>query len=395
MSTQTSYTSLQGADKKKSVAIMTWYAYRNYGTALQAAAISYVVAKLGYLPHFVSYDPKKSQSTMPVAKRPLIQRVTGKAKRFLSPRPLAVVERDAAFDRFIDANLEFTETLAPDRLAELSDRFDAFVCGSDQIWSPRFLDPRYYLDFVTQPLKKVAYAPSFGCEHINDEDKAERIASLLREFGSIAVREKSGADIVEELTGKRPQVVLDPTLLLDANAWSGLSRPYPVTEEPYCLFYFLGSNRGNMKAARRIAKSSNLRVFEVPVFQNRQGRPGVLGPDVGPAEFVSLVKGASLVCTDSFHGMVFSTLFEKPFVPFERFDPNDPASQNTRVYNFLNMTGLDGILLSRSRLTDWRKLANPQIDYRAVRKRVAARREESLRYLRDALGNAARVTSPS
>lgn len=395
MSTQTCYTSLQGADKKKSVAIMTWYAYRNYGTALQAAAISRAVAKLGYRPHFVSYDPKKSQGTLPAAKRPLTQRVTGKAKRFLSPRPLAVAERDAAFDRFIDANLEFTDTLAPDRLAGLSDRFDAFVCGSDQIWSPRFLDPRYFLDFVAQSQKKVAYAPSFGCERIDDDSKAKRIASLLREFGSISVREKSGADIVEGLTGKRPQVVLDPTLLLDADVWSELARPYPITEEPYCLFYFLGSSKGNMMAARRIAEYSRLRVLEVPVFQNRQGRPGVLGPDVGPAEFVSLVKGASLLCTDSFHGMVFSILFEKPFVSFERFDPNDSASQNTRIYNFLNMTGLDGILLSRSHLANWRELANPKIDYRAVRKRLKARREESLRYLLDALENATRTTLPS
>lgn len=65
------------------------------------------------------------------------------------------------------------------------------MCGSDQIWSPRFLDPRYFLDFVAQSQKKVAYAPSFGCERIDDESKVKRIVSLLREFGSISVREKS------------------------------------------------------------------------------------------------------------------------------------------------------------------------------------------------------------
>ncbi len=318
----------------------------------------------------------------------MIRRALGKAKWLLSPHPLVAAERDAAFDRFINANLTFTEALPPKRLAELSDCFDAFVCGSDQIWSPRCFDPRYYLDFVAQPQKKVAYAPSFGCERIDDDDKAQRIVALLREFGSIAVREESGADIVEKLTGKRPLVVLDPTLLLDADAWSELAYPYPIGEKPYCLFYFLGSDKGNMKAARLIAESADLRVLEVPVFQNRQGRPGALGPDVGPAEFVSLVKGSSLVCTDSFHGMVFSALFERPFVPFERFDPRDPASQNTRVYNFLSMTGLEGILLSRARLASWQEFANPQIDYETVGKRIEARREESLSYLRDALDDA-------
>lgn len=388
MSRQVSQAPLQEVGKKNSVAIMAWYAYRNYGTALQAAAMSYVVAKLGYRPYFVTYDPKQAQSTLLAAKRTLAQRAFGKARWLLSPHPLVAVERNAAFDRFIDVNLEFTEALAPDRLAELSDRFDAFVCGSDQIWSPRCLDTRYYLDFVREPQKKIAYAPSFGCERIEDEDKAKIIAALLRDFGEIAVREESGAEIIEELTGERPQVVLDPTLLLDASAWFNFARSYPVGENPYCLFYFLGNYRGNVKAARRIAESAGLRVLEMPVFQNRQGLPGELGPDVGPAEFLSLVRDASLVCTDSFHGMVFSALFGKPFIPFERFDPNDPASQNTRVYNFLNMTGLQRILLPRSRLKDWREFANPSIDYEDVGERIEKRREDSLKYLRGALANA-------
>lgn len=379
----------------KNVAIMTWYAYRNYGTVLQAAAMSRSVANLGYRPHLVSYEPGQARS-MTLAEKPnLVQRAREKAKRLLLPHPLVATEREAAFDRFIAANIKLTETLVPGRLAELSDRFDAFVCGSDQIWSPRCLDTRYYLDFVKEPWKKVAYAPSFGCEQIGDEGKAKIIASLLHDFEKIAVREESGADIVEELTGKRPQVVLDPTLLLDSNVWSGLARPYPVGKKPYCLFYFLGSHGGNARAAHRIAELAGLRVLEIPVFQNRQGRPGVLGPDVGPAEFVSLVQHAELVCTDSFHGMAFSALFEKPFVPFERFDPNDKASQNTRVYNFLAMTGLEGILLSRSRLKNWRGVANPQINYAAVRKSLQARRRESLSYLRDALGGATQGARPS
>lgn len=369
---------------------MTWYSYRNFGTALQAAAMSRAVSQLGYRPFFVSYDPVPVQSSQPKLKRRIIRRALGKAKWHLSPHPLVATERDDAFDRFINANLTLTETLPPERLPELSDHFDAFVCGSDQIWSPRCFDARYYLDFVGDSQKKVAYAPSFGCEHIEDGGKAKLIASLLREFGNIAVREESGANIVEKLTGERPQVVLDPTLLLDADAWSELAGQYPVGKEPYCLFYFLGSHRENARAARHIAESFDLRVLEVPVFQNRQGRPGVLRPDVGPAEFISLVRDASLVCTDSFHGMVFSVLFERPFIAFERFDPNDPASQNTRVYNFLNMTGLEGILASRSRLANRWELASPQIDYEAVGQRIAARREESLRYLRDALDGATR-----
>lgn len=378
---------LQGDPYKSSIALMTWYSYRNYGTALQAAAMSRTVSKLGYHPLVISYDPRKVRRASVTAKRSLAQRALKKAKRLLSPRPMAGKERDASFDRFISSNLEFTEALPPERLPELSEQFDAFVCGSDQIWSPRCFDASYYLDFVKDSQKKIAYAPSFGCDSIEDDEIACCIASLLREFRDIAVREESGASIVESLIGERPKVVLDPTLLLDADEWHDFEKPYPVGEEPYCLLYFLGNCKGNERAAYRIAGSAGLRVLEVPVFQNRQGRPGVLGPDVGPAEFVSLVQHASLVCTDSFHGMVFSTLYERPLVPFERFDPNDVASQNTRVYNFLSMTGLEGTLLSRSRLKDLRDFAIPQIEYRTVRERIAARRKDSLSYLSDSLAS--------
>lgn len=389
---QSARLSFQEPVNQGSAAIMTWYSYRNYGTALQAVAMSCTIAKLGFRPFVVSYDPVPAQRAAGGKRRPFVRRAVGKAKWLLSFRPLVAKEHDAAFDHFISSNLEFTETLPSERLSELSDRFDAFVCGSDQIWSPRCFDARYYLDFVKESQKKIAYAPSFGCDSMEDGERARRITSLLRGFGSIAVREESGADIIEGLIGERPKVALDPTLLLDADEWRSLSKPYPVGEQPYCLFYFLGSHRGNERAARRIAGSAGLRVLEVPVFQNRQGRQGVLGPDVGPAEFVSLARGASLVCTDSFHGMVFSTLFEKPFVPFERFDPNDTASQNTRVYNFLSMVGLEGILLSRSRLGNWRDLVSPQIDYGNVGKRIASRRKDSLSYLRDALTNAVRCS---
>lgn len=377
------------------MAIMTWFSYCNYGTALQAVAMSRTIARLGYHPLFVSYDPEPAQRAAGNMKRSFAQRVIGKARWILSPHPLVAKERDVAFAHFINANLDFTKPLSSDRLAELSGRFDAFVCGSDQIWSPRCFDACYYLDFVNDPQKKIAYAPSFGCDSIEEDEKARRIASLLREFGSIAVREESGANIVLELIGERPRVVLDPTLLLDSDTWSELAGPCSVGEDPYCLFYFLGSHRGNKRAAQRIAKLNGLRVLEIPVFENRQGRPGVLGPDVGPAEFISLVRDASLVCTDSFHGMVFSTLFEKPFIPFERFSPNDSASQNTRVYNFLSLTGLEEILLTRSRLEDWRDYASPQINYGNVGRRIEARRKDSMRYLRDALASATRCSISS
>lgn len=373
----------------KKVAIMTWYSYRNFGTALQAAAMPYVISKLGYKPFNISYDPEPVQRKNNRVRRSLVKRIIKRAKWVFGPRPLASKERNAAFDRFISSNLNFTEEVAGNELVKLSDFFDAFVCGSDQIWSPRCFDAHYYLDFVSNPSKKIAYAPSFGCESITDNRMASRIASLIQKFGSIAVREKTGASIVEHLIGVRPQVVLDPTLLLDAEEWQGFSNPYPInTEEPYCLFYFLGSYSGNRRAAYKIAESRGLKVLEIPVFQQQIRQPSTLGADIGPAEFVSLIRDAELVCTDSFHGMVFATILNSQFVPFERFEPEGKDSQNTRVYNYLDVVGLKKILLTRAQLGNWRDYADPFIDFETVMCRIRTQREESLQYLKNALAAA-------
>lgn len=372
-----------------SVALMTWYGYQNYGTALQAVALLRSISNLGYKVSGVAYDPIPLQIARIKKETFSFNKIPEYSKKLLGYRPATSDSKSEIFARFISENYPQTKKIAEHDLIDITDDFDVFVCGSDQIWSPRCFDPRYYLDFVTDPYKKVAYAPSFGCDDIGDGDKANRIASLLRGFGSIAVREESGADIVERLTGRRPRVVLDPTLLLDAGSWGELSRPYPVGDGPYCLFYFLGSYRGNERAARRIARAEGLRVIEVPVFRNQVGRPGVLGADVGPAEFLSLVRGADLVCTDSFHGMVFSTIFERPFVPFERFDPKDPQSQNTRVYNYLDMIGCREALLSRARIRARSGASVPSYDFEGINEGIMRRRRESIGYLKTALARSA------
>ena len=373
----------------KNIAVMTWYTYHNYGTALQAVAMSYIISKLGYQPFHIAYDPEPAQQQNNRMHKSVLRKVTGKAKRLLNAGPLISKDRDAAFNRFVSINLNLTKELSGAELAELSNQFDAFVCGSDQIWSPRCFDAHYYLDFVSDKTKKIAYAPSFGCESITNSAMASCIQSLIRDFANIAVREKSGADIVESLIGIRPQIVLDPTLLLSAEEWQNFSSPYPTnSREPYCLFYFLGDYAGNRRTAHKIAQARGLRVLEIPVFQWQTCHSNALGPEVGPAEFTSLVRNAALVCTDSFHGIVFSTIFNRPFIPFERFNPKGMNSQNTRIYNFLDVAGLKKILLTRAQLASWRDYVDLSIDFETVGYCVKVQREKSLRYLKNALTSA-------
>lgn len=370
----------------KRVGIVTWYTYKNYGTALQAVALNKKVRALGYEAFDVQYDPLPYQKERPVKPMGPVARIGNKLKYIRGFSPVADDEKNSAFDAFLERNLPLTpEVISHEDSAGIEESYDAFICGSDQVWSPRCFDSRYYLDFVTDPRKKIAYAPSFGCDEIASSPDLLQINDLVSRFGSLSVRERSGSDIVESITGIRPPVVVDPTLLLSAAEWDELSEPCGKTSNPYCLFYFLGSDRKNYKVASSIAKKVGLEILEVPVFERQLKGENSVPMNVGPAQFIDLVRNASLICTDSFHGMVFSTIYKRPFFAFERFDPRKTDSQNTRVYNFLELTAQSDALLRRGDLGSWKKRIGTDADWRSVSRLLEEAKDSSASFLSGAL----------
>ena len=364
----------------KTIGIMTWYAYRNYGTVLQAVALNDAISSMGYKALDIAYDPEIKNGHR---KRKLSTRVLNRVRGSI---PLTAEGRERAFDCYIHENLPVTSLVkTDDDFLKLNDQFDGFVCGSDQIWSPRCFDSRYYLDFVTTPEKKVAYGPSFGCDAIEDMKVRESIARLLSDFPHLSVREESGARVVESITGSRPTVVMDPTLLLDSLRWASMIKPCVMPRRPYCLFYFLGSAKCNESAARKIAAARRMEVCIIPTLQKHRYSKGCIGTDIGPSEFLALIQGADLIMTDSFHGMVFSALFNKEFIAFERFDPHSADSQNTRIYNVLKLLGCNEVLLSREQIGAGRLPVRLSMDYAQINKRIAQERGKSMKYLREAL----------
>lgn len=370
------------------VGIVTWYSYENYGTVLQAVALNKAVQQLGYDAMDISYDPALGRLSHEAGDGSLVVRIKNKAKYLYGLCPLQNETKSQLFSTFIKDNLSLTEPVESKAdLRQFNHCFDAFVCGSDQVWSPRCFDSTYYLDFVTDENRMVAYAPSFGCDSIDQYASVDSIETLLNRFNHVAVRETTGADIVEKYTGHRPTVVLDPTLLLTAETWNQFA--VPVEEGgPYCVVYFLGDNGDNWKAALTIAKSKGLRVVAIPVFNRDLRRPYSAQYPVGPGEFLSLISNAELVCTDSFHGMVFSTIFRRDYIAFERFNPNSKDSQNTRVYSFLEMTGAQDRLLSRNNLKGIHDFASRTTEFSRIVPRVDQKRIESIDYLRSALAEA-------
>lgn len=329
----------------KKIAIMTWYMHRNYGTALQACATGHIVKKLGYSPSFIQYIPQRGAYRNCCTY--FSQRCVNKAKLILNPRYTS--DRfESLFVDFLSKRISQTSKCSSyAELHDLNDQYDAFLCGSDQIWTPLNHDDKYFLSFVQNPHKMVAYAPSVGVSKIADPLIGARMKILLDRFQHLSIREQHGAELIQGLIGRRPHVVLDPTLLMDAPEWDKLAdvqNSDAVSEQKYIICYFLGNANKYMRYVRALSAKMNMSYYLIPVTQRDKKDKHAVPFEVGPREFVSLIRGAQYVCTDSFHGIAFAVNYNIPFSVFKRFNDRYTGSQNSRVFNLLNVLHLQSRL---------------------------------------------------
>ena len=193
------------------------------------------------------------------------------------------------------------------------DRSAILICGSDQIWNYHFAHERFYYYFLkfADEEKRIAISASFGVERIPDEWKQIYIDGL-KGFAHISVREDAGQAIVKNLLDRDVPVLIDPTMMLSEEEWLKVSKkPRVDCAKPYVLKYYLGDEAEEDKIDSW-AKENGYEVYEL---LNKE-IPELYS--VGPGEFISLINNASLVCSDSFHCIVFSIIFSKPFLVYSR-----------------------------------------------------------------------------
>lgn len=359
---------------------MTWYTYRNYGTALQACALYKKTEELGYDVSVIRYRPKGSQARAHSDWRFF----AGKFRETIRGKMDDPSEREKLFTEFLNERIQETaEAESGLALRELNGQFDAFLCGSDQIWSPYSFDGHYFLDFVEEENKRVAYAPSLGVQEFPD-GAAEKIADLVGGFRHLSVREQSGAALIKAVTGRDALVTLDPTLLLSATEWDEFAgvEGAKMVDKPYIFCYFLGESSRYVGYVKKLAKRTGLAVLSLPPT----GKTEWWVPfSVGPREFLSLVKHATYVCTDSFHGTAFSLLYNLPFTAFPRFREGEGGNQNCRVADLLALAGLSERFVSPSE----EPFRNPfTVNFESANERIERERERSMAYLRRALAEA-------
>jgi len=361
------------------IGLITFYHIHHYGAALQACATQHAVTALGGDCQLVNYYVNQDNDLF--RKPSGLGAAAADAHTALHYGPLkARYERFEAFKKKY-LNLPEHRSASFEELRRNPPECDVFLSGSDQIWNPKIFpdghfDPVFFSAYTDR--RKIAYAPSFGIPHIPDSME-EELRGYLKGFSHLSVREKQGQRIVQEITGRTAPVVLDPTLLLNREDWSDLAAEPPF-QRGYILCYCISRPGALTPYIERLAAETGLPVVQLCGIRQKVHPKARCVLDAGPAEFLGLFRGASYVCTNSFHGTVFSVQFQKPF--FTAVAPSEMASPEfSRTYSLLSTLGLTRRIIGKgdtAGLTDG-------VDWDEVNHRLEEQRAYSLGYLRCAL----------
>lgn len=366
---------------RRKTATITFHAAHNYGSNLQAYALQQAILSLGYDNEIINLRTKRQKDLYTVfTKRKGIKYIIKNLSHFVYYFPLRRSYKK--FEDFINHNLLLTrEYETEDELRDACLNYDVYIAGSDQIWNPipADFDWSYYLTFVNDSTR-VAYAPSFGqLASKGNKETSNRIADLLMRFDAISVREQGAVENVEQLTGFRPEIVLDPTLLLSRDKWLQLvNNKERIIKKEYIFFYTLFADKSRMDIIKRISKAIGLPV----VTSNFSNQYDVFNPfikcyDAGPLDFLTLIRDAKLVVVSSYHGTVFSTLLNVPFFAID-------GMSDARISTLLKIVDLEDREINTNNVEQ--KCRDPfNIDFEMVNERLDEARISSINFLKHSL----------
>lgn len=367
----------------KNIGIVTYYKIYNYGSVLQAYALSNTVKKLGYNPEIIDYLDTNQKCFKKIKYKTYRNRILTSLKnpklfistiktKFVGDKFVANIEEEhkKLFDDFINNNL----TLSKVDVLKDDDYYDYYICGSDQVWqiSAPGLHELYYLRF-TKKEKRIAYAPSFGSLTI-PKYNVKRLKKYLNEFSNISVREKSGIDIVYNIINKKVTQVLDP-VLLESSMWK--DKVKEIEDKRYIVGYFLGDISKYEDEIKQIEDKYKAKVIFVKSGREQSiKREEIL---LSPEDFISFIANAKYVITDSLHGTEFAMVFHKPFSVLARQYISVPE-QKTRIESLLDLFKLKNRFIDKTN-----NYTIDEINYDEFEKILKTNQEKSIDFLEQAL----------
>ena len=326
---------------QKKIGIITMHRINNYGSVLQAFALQYIIEKMGFDVQLIDYNyPNIFQYTRGVA----LPKNDWKAKVIKGMSWLHPYNRyDYKFQDFRNRYFKLSPYYKDfDVIHQKAISYDLYITGSDQVWNPKFTkgDTTFLLDFAEKNANKISYASSFSCTQLGKEYEAT-YSELLAQYQAISVREWGGVELVKRLTGQQAVITVDPTLLLDDNAWKTVVSKRCRYSKNYILLYVLSYSFNPVPyiydLALYLSKKLNLRIVVLgkhPYLSKYKNVESVL--DAGPLEFLQLIENAVCVVTSSFHGTAFSVNYKKPV-----YAVVNGKNDDDRISSFLSDVSLD------------------------------------------------------
>ena len=374
---------------KKSVGILTYHRAHNYGAVMQAYALkkhiesqNYDVQMIDYWPAYrdenyniINYGALKNEKNIARAISIFLKSIARAAIRF--PKN---IYRHNKFKRFIIKQFKTSNSSRILHPKNISGNHDAYIYGSDQIWrynntsTFKGFDPVYWGKYPDTCARKISYAASMGII-INGEN--EYISKHLNNFNNISVREENLKNFISPLSTSPISHVLDPAFLLSKDEWLKIKSPNLALPQKYILLYNLNYSKSARSLAEKIAKRYNLKIVELrgtaTPFYSRQSD---VYSDLGPEEFIYAFSEADYIVSTSFHGVVFSIIFEKQFISTGLKNNSDRVTGLLKLFGIENryiQAGLENL-----EVTD-------EIDYFKLNKIKDAKVSESISFLKNSL----------
>ncbi|EML4684029.1 polysaccharide pyruvyl transferase family protein [Citrobacter amalonaticus] len=362
----------------KKIGLLTLPLISNYGGILQCLSLTFVLKKMGHDVTLIDIRPALNPTRrflLYILARCPFQNIRGIRERFIKEK-----QNKKTIKKYINKHTKKIENLNQLKNESKTLVLDAMIVGSDQVWRYDYINndmySAYFLDFYEgEKCKKISYAASFGVDVWKHEDKRQLTRSLLKQFDAISVREDTGVDICRnEFSIESVIHVLDPTML-DLSFYDDLlSEHSPNQDTGYLLKYIL-DEKETASVFSSIIKDKREINSEKDIHDDNKYYT--------LAEWVQRFKNAEYVVTDSFHGMVFSIIFNKNFIAI-----GNKSRGLSRFISLLTLLGLKERLVYPEDIksgTDLTNVLSNDIDYVRVNEIVEVWRKKSLNYLADSL----------
>lgn len=377
------------------IAILTQPLHDNYGGLLQAYALKETLKTLGHNPiiinrHGAGSNPIRRELSK--LKNKLLLR-PARLNQYLNYSQRALIsERTLSFRTKYIPELSELITTNKGMKSLLSQNIDAFIVGSDQCWRPRYSPciTNYFLDFIKEQkkIKRIAYAASFGtAEWEFSKQQTQECKNLLGLFDAISVREDDGITLVKDHLGRNDAIhVLDPTMLLDIKIYNTITENEKADKSKGNLkVYVLDKTPEKEIFIQQTASRLKLTPFEVmPKLRLKQD---IINNENAkhfqypcPSQWLKGFQDAEFVITDSFHGTVFSILYNKPFIAL-----GNKNRGMSRFTSLLKMFGLENRLVLELDEKNLTKILHQIIDWTSVNDTLLKEREKALFFLKNHL----------